>query len=83
MTPCKTGKCYITLIYQPCNPPDQDYKSEIIALENQLVHYEKVLDDLIEKNAVFGETKIIFNEVRLIAEKLIALKKAKESNEPQ
>jgi hypothetical protein len=56
-------------------PQDQNHRAQIIALENQLHHYEKILDDLMEKNAVLGEVKIIFHEVKLISQRLVELKK--------
>lgn len=55
-----------------------DNKEEIIRLENQLRHYEKLLDDSFAKNQVLAETKIIFHELKKISERLMELKKPKE-----
>lgn len=55
-----------------------DHQAEIVSLENQLRHYEKLLDESFAKNQVLAETKIIFHELKKISERLIELKKTKE-----
>jgi hypothetical protein len=43
----------------------------------QLKEYEHTLDKSIEKNDIFAKTKIIYKDLKAVAEKLHALKKLK------
>jgi len=55
----------------------QDIKAEIAALEIQYYHLEMLLDKSIRKNVVFAETKIIYHDMKLVADRLENLKKMK------
>lgn len=54
--------------------------AEIIALEVQLRHYEKSLNQSIKNHEIFAKTKIIFQEMKIIYSKLGNLKKNNEAN---
>jgi hypothetical protein len=53
--------------------------AEISALEDQLNHYQSLLDKAFSDNAQFSETKIIFHELKKISDKLQAVKKLASS----
>ena len=52
----------------------KDLPAEISALEKQLIHYQNLLDKAFSDDLEFAETKIIFHEVKIIADKLVVLK---------
>jgi hypothetical protein len=53
--------------------------AEIIALEVQLRHFEKLLNQSIKNNEIFARTKNIFQEMKIIYSKLADFKKNNES----
>jgi hypothetical protein len=53
--------------------------AEIIALEVQLRHFEKLLNQSIKNNEIFAKTKNIFQEMKIIYSKLADFKKNNES----
>jgi hypothetical protein len=52
-----------------------DHLAEIVALEIQLRHYEKLLDQSIKNDEVFAKTKTIFHEMKKVYTQLENLKK--------
>jgi hypothetical protein len=55
-----------------------ELKAEIIALELQLKQYEKLFEESIEKNVEFGHTRLIYQELRKITERLKEMRKLTE-----
>jgi hypothetical protein len=48
--------------------------AEIAALEDQLKHYQELLDKAFSENVEFSEVKVIYHETKKIADKLEAVK---------
>jgi hypothetical protein len=57
--------------------PTKEINAAIIALEAQLSHYEKLLDQSISNNEILAKTKVILRELRKVSQELNELKKLK------
>jgi len=60
--------------------PTKEINAAIVALESQLKHYEKLLDQSISNNEILAKTKIILLKLKDISQELNELKKYKEQN---
>jgi hypothetical protein len=56
----------------------QELKAEIIALEKQLTQYERLFEESIEKNVEFAHTRLIYQELKKITERLKEMRKLTE-----
>ena len=57
--------------------PDKEINAAITKLENQLGHYEKLLDESITNNEILAKTKVILRKLRQVSKDLNELKKLK------
>jgi hypothetical protein len=57
---------------------NHELKTEIIGLELQLEQYEKLFEESIEKDVEFGHTRLIYQELRKITERLKEMRKLTE-----
>ena len=55
-----------------------ELKAEIIALELQLTQYEKLFEESIENNVEFAHTRLIYQELKKITQKLKEMRKLTE-----
>jgi hypothetical protein len=55
--------------------PTQEIDAAIKALEIQLHHYEKLLDQSIRANEILAKTKVIYKDLKAVSDKLHDLKK--------
>ncbi len=60
--------------------PTEEINAAIATLEIQLNHYENLLDQSIRNNEIFAKTKVIYKDLKAVAEKLKELKKIKAEN---
>ena len=60
--------------------PIEEINAAVAALEIQLHHYEKLLDQSIRNNEIFAKTKVIYHDLKVVSDKLQQLKKLKELN---
>jgi hypothetical protein len=58
--------------------PTKEVNAAIVALENQLKHYEKLLDESITNNEILAKTKLILRELKKVSEDLNELKRLKK-----
>ena len=58
--------------------PIQEIDAAIAELEIQLQQFESMLDQSIQQNEIFAKTKIIYQDLKAVSEKLKQLKKLKE-----
>jgi uncharacterized membrane protein len=58
--------------------PTHEIDAAIKALEIQLKHYETILDQSIRNNEILSKTKVIYQDLKIVSEKLKALKKFKK-----
>ena len=70
-----TDKCSVT--YNLSAMPEKEINAAILVLENQLKHYEKLLDDSITNNEILSKTKIILRKLKQVSEDLNELKRLK------
>ena len=57
--------------------PIKEIDAAIAALHTQLLHHENLMDQSIRNDEIFAKTKIIYRDLKEIAEKLKKLKKLK------
>jgi hypothetical protein len=55
--------------------PTQEIDAAIRALEIQLQHYGKLLDQSIRANEILAKTKVIYKDLKAVSDKLHELKK--------
>jgi hypothetical protein len=67
-------KCYT--IQNLSAMPTEEINAAIAKLEIQQRHYETLLDKSIGSNEILAKTKVIYKELKSIAEELKELKKA-------
>jgi hypothetical protein len=58
--------------------PTKEVNAAIVVLENQLKHYEKLLDESITNNEILAKTKLILRELKKVSEDLNELKRLKK-----
>ena len=56
----------------------KDCTEEIRALEDQLAHYEKLLDLSFRNNEILARTKVIYHQLKKVSEQLAAMKQINE-----
>jgi hypothetical protein len=59
--------------------PIEEINAAIKALEIQLNYYENLLDQSISNNEILARTKVIYQDLKLIVDKLEKLKKMKDT----
>ena len=58
--------------------PTKEIDAAIKALEIQLRHYENLLDQSIRNNEILSQVKVIYHDLKKVAEKLKELKKIRK-----
>ena len=61
--------------------PTKEIDAAIKALEIQLRHYENLLDQSIRNNEILSQVKVIYHDLKKVAEKLRELKKIQEEGD--
>ncbi|MEJ0081997.1 MAG: hypothetical protein WDM78_13850 [Puia sp.] len=56
----------------------KDCTDEIRDLEIQLAQYEKLLDLSFRNNEILAKTKVIYHQLKIVSERLMAIKKIHE-----
>jgi len=58
--------------------PDEELNAAIVVLENQLKHFEMLLDESITNDEILAKTKIILRQLKQVSESLNELKRLKK-----